>query len=181
MAAQVALLRAVNVGGRSLKMAELAAFMRDLGYADAKTLLQSGNLVFSADKTGEVLERRLEPEAEKRLGLKTDFIVRSAAAWSAMIKKNPFPDEAKSDPAHLAVAPLKAAPAAGALDALRVAIVGRERVEIIGDDAFIVYPDGIGTSKLSLSVIERKLGVRTTLRNWNTVLKLEALAQTLSP
>jgi uncharacterized protein (DUF1697 family) len=181
VAAQIALLRAVNVGGRSLKMAELAAFMRDLGFADAKTLLQSGNLVFSSGGDGgEALERRFESEAEKRLALPTDFIVRGAREWFALIDNNPFSEEAKSDPAHLVVAPLKAAPASGALEALQAAIVGRERVAIVGREAYLVYPDGIGNSKLTLAIIEKKLNVRTTMRNWNTVLKLEALAETLT-
>jgi uncharacterized protein (DUF1697 family) len=176
MAAQIALLRAVNVGGRSLKMADLAAFMRDLGFDDARTLLQSGNLVFSSGEGGEALEQRLEAEIEKRLGLKTDVIVRGAHEWAALIDHNPFPEEAESDPAHRVAAPLKAKPAAGARESLRAAIVGRERVEIIGRDAYLVYPDGIGSSKLTLAIIEKKLGVRTTARNWNTVLKLQGLA-----
>ena len=178
MAVHIALLRAVNVGGRGLKMGELAAFARDLGLASPRTLLQSGNLVFESDRAADAeLENRLESEAEARFGFQIDFMVRSAADWDAIIAANAFADEARDDPSHLIVMPLKAAPAAGALQALRAAIKGPERVDLRARTAYLVYPAGIGPSKLTITVIERQLGVRGTGRNWNTVLKLEHLSQ----
>ncbi len=177
MAAHIALLRAVNVGGRSLKMGDLAAFARDQGLDNPRTLLQSGNLVFDSPKKPDaVLEKRLEAEAEARFGFQIDFMVRSAAEWRALIAANPFAEAAREDPGHLLVMPLKARPAAGALEALRAAIKGREVAEVVGRDAYLVYPDGIGRSKLTITVIERKLGVRGTGRNWNTVLKLQEMS-----
>jgi uncharacterized protein (DUF1697 family) len=173
MAAHIALLRAVNVGGRSLKMGELAAFARDLGLEAPRTLLQSGNLVFESDRTAAAeLESRLETGAEARFGFQIDFMVRSAAEWRALVAANPFPDAARDDPSHLLAMPLKAAPASGAPAALRDAIKGLERAELIGRTAYLVYPEGIGRSKLTIRVIEKQLGVRGTARNWNTVLKL---------
>jgi uncharacterized protein (DUF1697 family) len=174
----IALLRAVNVGGRVLKMAELAAFARDMGLENPSTLLQSGNLVFeSSGSGGEAVERRLESEAAARFGFPIDFVLRTADEWRAIIADNPFTGEARDDPAHLLVMPLKSAPARGALEALRAAIKGPERAEIVGRDAYLVYPAGIGASKLTITVIERHLGVRGTARNWNTVMKLAAMAR----
>ncbi|HEY5008923.1 MAG TPA: DUF1697 domain-containing protein [Caulobacteraceae bacterium] len=176
MAVHIALLRAVNVGGRSLKMGDLVAFARDLGLDNPRTLLQSGNLVFdSPERSDAALEKRLEAEAEPRFGYQTDFMVRSAAEWRALVKANPFPKAAHDDPGHLLAMPLKAAPADGALEALRAAIKEPEEVEIVGRDAYLVYPAGIGRSKLTIGIIEKKLGVRGTGRNWNTVLKLAAM------
>ena len=176
MALTVALLRAVNVGGRKLVMADLRAMMADLGHPDARTLLQSGNLVLDAGpRTGAELEAWLEAETLKRFSLATDYLVRTTAEWAALIAANPFPAMAQGDPSHLLVMPLKSAPADGALDALRAAIVGREQAELIGRDLYLTYPDGIGDSKLTGAVIERRLGVRGTARNWNTALKLAAI------
>ncbi|HEX4198629.1 MAG TPA: DUF1697 domain-containing protein [Caulobacteraceae bacterium] len=173
MASHIALLRAVNVGGRSLKMGDLAAFARDLGLGEPRTLLQSGNLVFESPAKGDAaLEKRLETEAKKRFGFAIDVMVRSAAEWQALMTANPFADAASDDPAHLLVMPLKTAPAKDALERLRAAIKGRELVELAGRDAYLVYPDGVGNSKLTIGVIEKALGVRGTARNWNTVLKL---------
>jgi uncharacterized protein (DUF1697 family) len=174
----VALLRGVNVGGHTkVAMAELRDLIARLGFADAQTLLQSGNLVFrTAGKTGAQLERMLEAEAAKRLGLEAAFMVRSAEEWKAAVAHNPFPEEARRDPARLVLVALKDAPPAGAVKALQAAIVGREVVRARGREAYIVYPDGQGRSKLTNALIEKTLGTRGTARNWNTVLKLDALA-----
>jgi uncharacterized protein (DUF1697 family) len=173
----IALLRAVNLAGKnSVSMADLRALAEKLGFQKVQSLLQSGNLVFASGPTGKRLESTLEAETSKKLGLKTDFFVRSAAEWQALIAANPFPAEAKKDPSHLVLLCLKEVPAAGALADLRAAIKGREHVEVDGRQAYAVYPDGIGRSKLTMLLIEKKLGTRGTGRNWNTVLKLAAAA-----
>jgi uncharacterized protein (DUF1697 family) len=173
----VALLRGINVGGRKpVAMADLRNLLARLGFEDARSLLQSGNLVFRTNgKTGAQLERLLEAEAAKRLGLETSFLVRSASEWEAIVAHNPFPEEAKRDPAHLVAMVLKDAPKAGAVKALQAAITGREIVRAHGREAYLVYPDGIGPSKLTHALIEKTLGTRGTGRNWNTVLKLDVL------
>jgi uncharacterized protein (DUF1697 family) len=173
----VALLRAVNVGGRKpIAMAELRELAAGLGLRDARTLLQSGNLVFGAGRRGTgPLEGLLERELAARLGLASDVFVRTAGEWHALVAANPFPAEAARDPARLVVVVLREPPAANAVAALRAAIVGRERVEVRGREAHVVYPDGQGRSKLTLPLIEKHLRSRGTARNWNTVLKLAAL------
>src|ERR1700676_5167246 len=123
MTAQIALLRAVNVAGHGgVAMASLRAFFSDLGFAGARTLLQSGNVVFDGDSGGAALEHRLESEAAKRLGLRTTFFVRSAVEWDALIAENPFADEAKDDPSHLVAVCLKTAPDKTAATALQASI-----------------------------------------------------------
>src|SRR5262245_43013425 len=124
MTVRIALLRAVNVAGHgTVGMATLRAFLADLGFDDARTLLQSGNVVF-AGKGGPdtALENLLEAEAAKRLGLRTTFFVRSVAEWDEIIAANPFPEEAESDPSHLLVMFLKSAPTAATVTALQAAI-----------------------------------------------------------
>jgi uncharacterized protein (DUF1697 family) len=174
----IVLLRAVNLGPHNkVAMADLRAVAATLGFEEPRTLLQSGNLLFrNARPTGGALEALLEREAVRRLALETAFFVRTAAEWRAIIERNPFGEEARRDPAHLVLLCLKAAPAAGAVEQLRAAISGRETVRPEGRQAYVVYPDGIGTSKLTIASIERKLGTAATGRNWNTVLKLAAAA-----
>jgi uncharacterized protein (DUF1697 family) len=174
----LALLRAVNVGGhKTVAMADLRGLLEQLGFTDVRSLLQSGNLVFRGrGRKGAAVERLLETEAENRLGLRTDFLVRTAAEWKAIVARNPFPDEARRDPAHLVVMFLKDAPVAERVEALRTAIAGPELVRACGRQVYITYPAGIGRSRLTSALIERNLGTRGTGRNWNTVLKLAALA-----
>ena len=179
MTIHLALLRAINVGGHQpVAMADLRDLLARLGFADAQSLLQSGNLVFrSRSRTGAAVERLLEAEAEKRLDLRTDFFVRTAAEWRAIVARNPFRGEAKDDPAHLVVMFLKHAPEVNRLEALQAAITGPEIVRAVGREAYIVYPAGIGRSRLTSTLVEKTLGTRGTGRNWNTILKLGALAE----
>jgi uncharacterized protein (DUF1697 family) len=174
----IALLRAVNVGGKNIvRMAELRALAEAAGCTEVRSLLQSGNLVFGGGgTTAAAIERTLESATAKRLGVTTEFVVRSAKEWKALVAANPFPGEAKRDPAHLLVVCLKAAPKAAAVKALRDAIRGREVVEVVGRQVYAVYPDGVGRSKLTAALIDRKLDTRGTARNWNTVLKLTEMA-----
>ena len=182
----VALLRAVNVGGRVLlRMPDLKALVADLGYLEPQTLLQSGNVVFALSDQGR-REKAAEIEARLELGLATglsvlsDVFVRSASEWGDLIAANPFTEEASVDPSHLLLMLLKDAPAAASVKALQGLIKGREVVRANGRQLYIVYPDGIGRSKLAGRVIERALGTRGTARNWNTVLKLDTLTRSRS-
>jgi uncharacterized protein (DUF1697 family) len=177
MTTYVALLRAVNVAGHnSIGMSDLRELVAGLGMKDVRSLLQSGNLVFrAAPRATSRVEHDLE-QAVKGLGLETDFFVRTAAEWAALIKDNPFPDQARRDPGHLLALPLKEASNRAGVAALQAAITGREIVRVKGRQAYIVYPDGIGRSRLTIALIEKKLGTRGTGRNWNTVLKLGAVA-----
>jgi uncharacterized protein (DUF1697 family) len=170
------LLRAVNVGGRSsLAMADLRAVAEGLGYEEVATLLQSGNLVFGAKGKPAALERALEAALKQARGIETDFLVRSARELHDIIAANPFPEEAKSDPGHLLVMFLKDQVSAKAVAALQEGVKGREVIRPGGRELYITYPDGIGRSKLTGALIEKKLGTRGTGRNWNTVTKLAAL------
>jgi uncharacterized protein (DUF1697 family) len=173
----VALIRGINVGGHKMvAMADLCELVTKLGFADARSLLQSGNLVFRSDaKSSLQLEQRLEAEAAKRLGLEADFFVRNAKEWDAVIAENPFPGEARRDPARLVVMFLKDAPGAQDVRALQAAITGPETLRARGRHLYVVYPNGMGTSRLTSNLIEKRLGTRGTCRNWNTVLKLGAL------
>jgi len=173
-----ALLRGINLAGkRMVAMSDLRDWLTDLGCENPRSLLQSGNLVFRCDARPRAsLEQWLEREAGARLHLHTDVFVRTAAELSAIVARNPFPDEATRDPAHLVVMFLKAVPATPGVDSLRAAIRGREVVHADGRHLYAVYPDGIGRSRLTNAIMDAKLGTRGTGRNWNTILKLAALA-----
>jgi uncharacterized protein (DUF1697 family) len=175
----IALLRAINLGAHNrIAMADLKKMLERVGYGDAKTLLVSGNVVFSCDRQSCVqIEAALEAASTKHLGVTTDYFVRSAKEWQASIDANPFPKEAKADPARMVMMCLRDAPSPAQVKALQAAIKGREVVKAVGKQAYFLYPDGQGRSKLTIAVIEKALGTRGTARNWNTVLKLGDLAQ----
>ena len=169
----IALLKAVNLGGVTMvPMAQLRELAGELGYGDVRTLLQSGNLLFSRDGAAPAdLEAELETAIERRFGRRATVFVRSPQDWAAAIAANPFPDFARDDPGHMVLCATKAAPTSAAVTALRAAIVGPEQVQAVGREVFFTYPDGVGASKLTMKLIERHLGPASG-RNWNTVLKI---------
>ncbi len=181
MTIHVGLLRAVNVAGRNkVGMAELRDLLTDMGMKDVRSLLQSGNLVFRSDVDQPAgLESMLEEATQRRLGLKTDFLVRTGNDWRELVTDNPLRVEAQRDPSHFVVMFLKAAPDHSRVMALQKEIKGREIVRSIGRQAYITYPDGIGRSRLTTKLIEKVLGTRGTGRNWNTVLRIDTTARGL--
>jgi uncharacterized protein (DUF1697 family) len=174
----VALIRGINVGGhKQVSMADLRDLLTKLGLANPQSILQSGNLVFQGQTGASAkLEGLLEREVKKKLDVEADFIIRTVEEWKAVIAGNPFRKEAQCDPGHLLAVFFKDAPKIKEVDALRAAITGPERIHAQGREAYIVYPDGVGRSRLTHTLIERKLGVRGTGRNWNTVLRVDACA-----
>jgi uncharacterized protein (DUF1697 family) len=174
----IALLRAVNLGDQKrVAMADLRALFEGLGYSNVRTLLASGNVVFTG-KEMEVpgLERRLQGEAARRLGLQTPIIVRTAPELSESIAHNPFPRESEQDPAHVVVVFLRDAPSEAGWESLRAAATGPEVVRAWGRHAYVYYAAGIGNSRLTGALIDRQLGTVGTGRNWSTVTKIAAAA-----
>src|SRR2546428_7360759 len=154
-------------------MGDLRDLVTKLGFDDVRSILQSGNLVFTGrDRPAAEIEQLLEKETAKRLGLETNFFVRSDDEWNAIIEKNPFRSEAKKDPGHLLV--LLSKDEIGDVRPLQDAIAGREIVRAGGRHVYAVYPDGVGRSRPTTALIEKKLRTRVTGRNWNTILRLAA-------
>jgi len=177
MTMRIALLRGVNVGGaKKVAMADLKAMIEALGFAEVKTLLQSGNVVFRAGgETEAALEAHLEAETEKRLGLKTSYLVRDAAQWRAIIDANPFPEEAQAEPSRTLVTVGRAAMPAEALDAVRAVMLPQEKLEAVERQVYAWFGEGMGQSKAA-EVLNRKAAkAAATGRNWNTVVKIGAL------
>jgi uncharacterized protein (DUF1697 family) len=176
---QIALLRAVNVGGTGkLPMADLRKLAESVGLTEVRTLIQSGNLVFDAGKRSPAAsEALLEKACAAEFGLKTDIYVRAPAEFDTIIASNPFKREAKDAPSFLHVLFMGEAPGAPAFKALQAAIKGRETVKGDGRHAYIFYPDGAGASKLTPAMLTRHLGMPGTARNWNTVTKLAGMVK----
>ncbi len=172
-------LRGVNVGGHNkVPMTELRSLIGSLGFTGARTIVQSGNAVFRGAVTPvPALEKRFETAIAESLGVTCECVVRTDKDWPLLMKANPFMRQAKADPARMVVVLLKDAPASRAINDVRAAIKGREIAELKGHHLYVVYPDGQGTSKFTLPVIERALGTVGTARNWNTIVKVAELLQ----
>lgn len=167
-----ALMRAVNVGGKgSLPMAEVREMLAKAGFDDPQTLLASGNAIVGSTLTPAEIERRFEAGIEARFGFKTDVLVRDADQLTTVIAKNPFPDFARERPSTF-IAYFLRGDVEGDLADLKPFCVFGEEIAVGPGCLYLCYPEGSGNSKLSGATIERKLKVRGTGRNWNTVGKL---------
>jgi len=167
--AYVALLRAVNVGGRQLKMDDLKRIATKLDLGSARTYIASGNLLFLSDKKEVRLKRDLESALEHHMGKRVDVMVRTSGELAAVTGANPF----GSEPANRVVAIfLDEAPAANVLGSARN--LTDERLALGKREIYVHFPSGQGQSKLKLAA-----NTSGTARNMNTVAKLAALAKEL--
>ena len=163
----VALLRAVNVGGTGLlPMKDLSALCTRLGFADVRTYIQSGNVVFRSDLSEARARKILEEALTERLGKPVDVMIRSGSELRAVLTGNPFPD---APPARVAV--LFSSNPVPKSAVREVIAPGGEQAAAGKRELYIFYPAGMGRSKLKLPPT---LG-RTTARNINTVAKLVAM------
>lgn len=174
----IGLIRGINVGGNNLlKMADLRQFLGEIGFQNAATLLQSGNFVLRSDKrSASRIEAKIKAEAKVRLGLTADFFILSRADWQSLIEGNPFPEVAATDPSHLLAYVHREALVQGRLDAIQEAYLGSERFKLVGEILYVYCPEGIGASRLMADKDWKSITSTGTARNWNTVLKLAALA-----
>ncbi|HEX7237946.1 MAG TPA: DUF1697 domain-containing protein [Gammaproteobacteria bacterium] len=183
MTVYVSMLRAVNVGGSGvLKMDALREAYESLGFADVRTLLQSGNVLFrSGLKDRERLARRIAQEIERRFDLRVEVILRTLAEVASIVDRGPVLSP-RADKSKLLVMFLSAVPGASAQDALTKWHKDKqlkELLEIRGPEIYLYYPDGSGRSKLTGAVIEGKLDTAGTARNWNTLIKLVEVGRSM--
>lgn len=168
-----AMLRGINLGKRQLKSAELKAVVEGLGFTDVKTLLASGNVVFTADTTDSVaLEARLHDALFEATGLRSEIFVRSPQEMTAVAAADPFPEATSERPSFVVVTFHRKPVDAAAVARLAESHDGPERMHAIGRELYIDFPDGQGRSTLHPAMTRAKLDPVNTARNWNTVLKI---------
>ena len=175
MGRMVALLRAVNVGGRKLPMAELRAHCGELGWQGVATYIQSGNVVFDADGPPGEAESDLEARIRQAHGFEAPTIVRTAAQWREYAAACPFPEAARETPNYLLMLVSKQPPATGAVEAIQAKAAAGEQVREAGDALWIHFPNGSGTSKITPPLIDKAIGSPATSRNYRTVVTLQEM------
>ena len=176
MPAYIALLRGINVGGhKPIKMAGLQAHFAACGAVNARTYIQSGNVVFEhREKSSARLRTILEKYLAGELGYAVPTLVIPAKDLAAIAKENPNDTGLPEFGKRMYVCFFEKAPAAAAVEAIQGLATDEERLVVKGVAAYAYYANGLGRAKLTSSVIERKLGL-ATLRNWNTVTALLAM------
>jgi uncharacterized protein (DUF1697 family) len=172
----VALLRGINVGkAKRIAMAELRALFESLGYGHVQTLLNSGNIVFSAPRADPKAAARVEKAIAARLGVESRVLVITASELDAIVAENPLP-ECDVNPSRFLVTVL-----ASDADRARIAQLvaqswGAEKLSLGSRAAYLWCANGINDGKAVLA-LGKVVGNAGTSRNWATIRKLQALTQ----
>jgi uncharacterized protein (DUF1697 family) len=175
-ATHVALLRGINVGtAKRVAMAELRDVMTGLGYRDVRTLLNSGNVVFSAPPRAGDPTKRIEKEIEKQLGVASRVTVLTAAELDVAVRGNSLVKVA-THPSRLMVGALATRDDRARLEPLTRRRWGPERLALGERVCYLWCPDGVIDSPL-MKEVGRAVGDAITSRNWSTIQKLQGLVQ----
>jgi uncharacterized protein (DUF1697 family) len=173
---QVALIRGINVGkAKRVAMADLRAAMEALGYADVKTLLNSGNVVFTAGVAPAKAAASIEKILKDEIGVPARVTVVTAEEIATAVAENPLLDVA-DNPSRLFVAVLTTPADLSKLKPLTKETWDPEVLALGTRVAFLWCPHGPIDSPLS-QALARALGDGVTSRNWATILKIHAAAQ----
>ena len=169
----VALLRGINVGkAKRVGMADLRTVVENLGYSDVKTVLATGNIVFSARKTAADPGTRIERALEAQLGLKSAVVAVERDVFDRVIRANALLAPGR-DPSRLVVGFVRGPAAMAALSRLAGQAWVAEKLVCGTGAGYLWCPDGLGVSPL-VAAVNKALRDDVTMRNWNTMLKIQA-------
>jgi uncharacterized protein (DUF1697 family) len=173
----VALLRSVNVAGHGrLAMQDLRASIEGLGYKNVSTYIQTGNVLFSTgSRSDTAVAMAIEERLAEDFGDAPAVIVRTVTELTRIGASSPYA-KAGADPGRHHVTFLATAPTKKALAAFDLPPSGHDELVVDGREVYVSTPDGYAGTKYTGTFLERRLGVVSTTRNWNTVTKLCELA-----
>ncbi len=178
MITYISMLRGINVSGqKKIRMTELKAMYESLQFKHVETYVQSGNVIFgSTERNTGNLSEQIEAKIEEFLGYSVKVFIRTVDDFKRIITNNPFA-QISSDPSQLHVTFLMTTPTPDQLRKLVIPKAESEQYLISRDVVYLHCPDGYGRSKLSNNVIERKLKMSATTRNFRTVNALYEIAR----
>lgn len=181
MQTYIAILRGINVSGQKIiKMAELRDHLSSLGFNNLTTYIQSGNIVFqSKPEENSTLEDKIHQRIQEVYGFDVPVIVRSFKEWKSIVDKFPFSID-ECDITRLGFTFLKNKPTYIPIEEINKFKANNDELVFEDKEIYLHIPDGFGKSKLTVNVIERKLKVSATTRNWKTTIKLLAIAEELA-
>lgn len=178
MAKRIIWLRAVNVGGAKLPMAELRDLMAELGATEVETYIQSGNAVCIPPGKPEAFDRALEKAIEDKYGFFRESISRTPAEVRKALEAYPFDaEESAGQPKRAYISFMTEEPTAAAITKARTYETGDDAWEVIGRDLHQFYATGAGKPTMKSASIGRALKVPATSRNLTTIQKVLDLAE----
>ena len=168
-----AFLRAINVGGHTVKMDVLRQLFESLGFSNVETFIASGNVIFEAKTAdGKSLEKKIEKALKETLDYEVATFVRTDAEFTAIAAYKPFPQSLLDSAAALNIGFLADAPEAVTKQKLISLKTDIDDFHIHGRELYWLCRKKQSESKISNVVLEKTLGLKTTLRGINTINKM---------
>ena len=178
METSLALLRGVNVGGKTCKMEALRALFDKLGASQVRTYVQSGNVVFAIAPAAQArLATTLEKRLSQEFGFPIRVLVKTLKELEQVVKRNPFVKDKAIDQSKLHVTFLSGIPKNAAAEDLQNLAAPGEQFRVWDKQIYLYCPNGYGRTKLSNNAIEKKLSLVATTRNWRSVNALLTMMQ----
>lgn len=166
-------------GHNSIRMTDLSALFIELGFKDAETFIQSGNVIFS--DPGGILHSALSVNIEQAILRKFNYnipvMIRTDHELRDLFSSNPFLSETNFDPSKMAVLLLHDEPSEAQIQKVAGIDYPPDKFKIIGREIFVYCPNGFGKTKIYTNFFERKMGVTGTGRNWKTITTILNIAE----
>ncbi len=150
-------------------MADLKAMCEQMNLKNVTTYIQSGNVIFSVDKSNPAdISKKIESAIHKKFGMSIPVITRTIDEIRNAIKRNPYLAAKDKDLGNVYLTYLEFAPGSNEIAAIRDYSAPPDDFLINGETVYIYCPGGYGNTKLNNNFFERKLKTRATTRNWKT-------------
>jgi uncharacterized protein (DUF1697 family) len=178
----IAFLRAVNVGGRIVKMERLRDLFASMGFGGVETFIASGNVIFKSGLDAQRLEQRIGDALRKALGFEVGTMIRTTAEVDRIARYGPFPDTALGKPGtSLHVGFMARAFTPKSRTTAMSFLPPGDEFHLHKSELYWLTRTGVGKSEFSLTRLEKALGYIGTFRNVTTVRKLAGKYPPASP
>lgn len=167
----IILLRGINVSGKNkIPMADLRDLLKNLAFQNIQTYIQSGNIILESEKSKSEVCKLIKDGIKTKFGFEVPVIVKTVSEFKKAIKRYPFSTD---NPKIVAFVFLN-----GKTSKTQIEIknIGEDKYKIDDDIVYLICPSGFGKTKITNNVLEKKLEVIATTRNYKTTTKLLALA-----
>jgi len=173
MTRYIAFLRAINVGGHIVKMDELRGIFTGLGFSHAETFIASGNVIFeSSAKDSKALEKKIAAQLYKSLGFEVATFIRTDSELTRIAAYQAFPQSQIDAAAAFNIAFLSNALDDSAQKKLMSLTTDIDSFATHEREVYWLCQKKQSESKFSNAVLEKTLGVQSTLRGINTIRKM---------
>jgi uncharacterized protein (DUF1697 family) len=171
----IAFLRAINVGGHTVKMDALRQHFESLGFSNVETFIASGNVIFETnEKNAGSLEKIIESRLKESLGFEVATFLRTDGELAGIADYQPFRKPDLEAAAALNIAFLKGALADASVKKLMSLESDIDDFHVHGREVYWLCRMKQSESTFSNAVLEKSLSIKTTLRGVNTIQKITA-------